>query len=95
MPDHLHLLLTPFESLEKSMQMIKGAFSFKAKRQFEWKFEIWMQGFTHHHIRDAMDWSHHIAYIRQNPVQAHLVDESSKYPYINFLHQDFPQGLKP
>jgi len=36
MPDHLHLLITPHESLEKSVQLIKGGFSFRAKRELDW-----------------------------------------------------------
>ena len=35
MPDHLHLLITPFDSIEKSVQLIKGGFSFRAKRELE------------------------------------------------------------
>jgi len=46
MPDHLHLLLTPFDSVEKSVQFIKGGFSFRAKRELEWNGEIWQPGFT-------------------------------------------------
>ena len=44
MPDHLHLLITPFGSIEKSVQLSKGGFSFRAKREREWKGEIWQQG---------------------------------------------------
>ena len=33
MPDHLHLLMTPAESVEKSVQLIKGGFSFRARRE--------------------------------------------------------------
>ena len=34
MPDHFHLLITPRESLARAMQLIKGGFSFRAKREF-------------------------------------------------------------
>ena len=95
MPDHLHLLLTPFESVEKSVQLIKGGFSFRAKRELEWPGGIWQTGFTDHRIRDEEDWQHHLEYIRQNPVQARLVEDSVLYPYMNFPNKDFPRGLKP
>ena len=95
MPDHLHLLLTPFESVEKSVQLIKGGFSFRAKRELEWNGEIWQPGFTDHRIRDEEDWQHHLEYIRQNPIQARLVEDTVLYPYMNFPRRDFPQGLKP
>src|ERR1035437_2595114 len=50
-PDHLHLLISPFESVEKSMQLIKVGFSFRAKKELEWKGEIWQPGFTDHRLR--------------------------------------------
>ncbi|HEV2117056.1 MAG TPA: transposase [Terriglobales bacterium] len=41
MPDHFHLLITPQESLERAMQLIKGGFSFRAKRELGFRHEIW------------------------------------------------------
>jgi putative transposase len=95
MPDHLHLLITPFDTLEKSVQLIKGGFSFRAKRQLEWPGEIWQSGFTDHRIRDEEDWLRHLEYIRANPVDARLVEESVLYEFMGFPEKDFPQGLKP
>jgi putative transposase len=95
MPDYLHLILTPAESFEKAVQMIKGGFSFKAKREFNWKFEIWMPGFTEHRIRDEADWERHINYIRRNPIEAKLVEEGSIYALMDFPNVEFPRGLKP
>jgi putative transposase len=95
MPDHLHILITPSESVEKSVQLIKGGFSFRAKRELDWKGEIWQPGFTDHRIRDEEDWQHHLDYIRQNPVRARLVEDSVLYPYMNFPDGQFPRGLKP
>jgi putative transposase len=40
MPDHLHLLISPFESVERSAQLIKGGFSFRARRELQWKGKI-------------------------------------------------------
>ena len=72
MPDHLHLLITPSETVEKSVQLIKGGFSFRAKREFSWKGEIWQPGFTDHRIRDVEDWQRHLNYIRNNPIEARV-----------------------
>ena len=35
MPDHFHIILTPLEgvTLERSVQYVKGGFSFRAKRE--------------------------------------------------------------
>ena len=95
MPDHLHLLITPRESLEKSVQLIKGGFSFRAKRELDWKFDIWQPGFTDHHIRDNEDWNRHLEYIRRNPIDAKLVERSPLYEFMGFPNTAYPQGLKP
>ena len=95
MPDHLHLLITPGESLEKAVQLIKGGFSFRAKRELEWKFEIWQPGFSDHRIRDEEDWKRHLEYIRTNPVEARLVEDPVLYEFMGFPSITFPQGLKP
>ena len=95
MPDHLHLLITPLETIEKSAQLIKGGFSFRAKRELEWNGDIWQPGFTDHRIRDEEDWQYHLAYIQNNPVNAHLVNDVALYEFMGFPNKEFPQGLKP
>ena len=95
MPDHLHLLMTPIESIEKSMQLIKGGFSFRAKRELQWNGEIWQPGFTDHRIRDEEDWKRHLQYIYSNPIEARLVEDIALYEFIGFPDSEFPQGLKP
>jgi putative transposase len=95
MPDHLHLLITPSESVEKSVQLFKGGFSFRAKRELEWKGEIWQSGFTDHRIRDEEDWKRHLEYIRTNPIEARLIEDSVPYEFIGLASIEFPQGLKP
>jgi putative transposase len=95
MPDHLHFLIAPFESIEKSVQLIKGGFSFRAKRELDWKGEIWQPGFTDHSIRDEEDWKRHLDYIRTNPIEARLASDSILYEFAGFPNIEFPQGLKP
>ena len=95
MPDHLHVLLTPVEAIEKSVQLIKGGFSFRAKHELGWNGEVWQPGFTDHRIRDSGDWERHLEYIRLNPVEARLVEDSVLYEWMGFPNGDFPQGLKP
>ena len=92
MPNHLHLLITPSESVEKSVQLFKGGFSFRAKRELEWKGEIWQPGFTDHRIRDEEDWKRHLEYIRSNPIEAHLIEDSVLYEFVGFPRIAFPQG---
>ncbi len=95
MPDHLHLLITPIESVEKSVQLIKGGISFRAKRELEWNGEIWQPGFTDHRVRDEEDWSRHLQYIRTNPLDAKLVEDIALYEFMGFPDSSFPRGLKP
>ena len=95
MPDHVHILLVPNSTLEKAVQLIKGGFSFRAKKSFNWKFDIWQQGFADHRIRDEADWDRHLEYIQGNPVKAGLVDDWKAYPYVSFRVPRYPQGLKP
>ena len=95
MPDHLHLLITPVESVEKSVQLIKGGFSFRAKRELEWNGEIWQSGFTDHRIRDEEDWNRHLDYIRTNPIEARLAEDIALYEFMGFPDIAFPRGLKP
>jgi putative transposase len=95
MPDHLHLLITPTGTIEKSVQLVKGGFSFRAKREFQWTGEIWQPGFTDHRIRDGIDWQRHIEYIRTNPIDAGLVSNPLPYKFMGFPGIQYPQGLKP
>lgn len=99
MPDHIHVILTPKTSLEKTVQFIKGGFSYRAKRELGSNLEIWQKGFSDHRIRDASDYSIHQAYIRQNPVKKHLCERAEDYPYSSarsgFELDPAPQGLKP
>ncbi len=58
MPDHIHLLLTPapYVSLEKTMQFIKGGFSFRAKKEAAFRDEVWQARYNEHRIKDADDY---------------------------------------
>src|ERR1022692_767763 len=95
MPDHLHVLISPTQSVEKAVQLIKGGFSFRVKRELGWNGEVWQAGFTDHRIRDREDWERHLEYIHLNPVEARLVEDSALYKWMGFPDRDYPRGLKP
>jgi putative transposase len=99
MPDHVHLLLTPVESLERSLQLIKGGFSYRAKRELDWTEDIWQAGFSDHRIRDLQDFYSHILYIEQNPVRARICASADEYLYSSLSKKialdAVPQRLKP
>ena len=101
MPDHFHLLITPAYEipLERVMQFIKGGFSYRVKRELEFKREIWQPGFNEHRIKDSSDYAIHLGYIRNNPVPAGLAATPEMYPYCStnpaIMTDDAPPGLKP
>jgi putative transposase len=99
MPDHIHVLLTPKTTLEKSMQFIKGGFSYRAKKELGSNMEIWQKGFSDHRIRDVEDYRIHQTYIRQNPLRKHLCSAPEEYRYsfarLGLDLDPAPQGLKP
>jgi putative transposase len=98
MPDHLHLLMTlqGNVTVEKAMQLIKGGFSYRLKKDFGYRGEVWQRGFSDVRIRDGQSFSQHRAYIFQNPVKAGLVDSAEDWPYCySYLAKKKAQGLKP
>ena len=83
MPDHVHLLLTPARdiTIERCVQLIKGAYSHELGSLIGRNSEVWQRGFTDHRTRDGNDFAHHRNYIHQNPVVAKLVANPSEYRY--------------
>lgn len=79
MPDHIHLLLTPAEtiSLEKAMQYIKGGFSFRLKSQLS----VWQPSFSLRRIEDGRDFEAHLNYIHENPVRAGLCHDPEGFSH--------------
>jgi putative transposase len=56
MPDHFHLLLTPTVTLERALQLIKGGFSFRAKKDLGFGGEIWKKSFYDRRVRDWQEY---------------------------------------
>lgn len=83
MPDHIHLQLTVNESMsiEKAAQLVKGGFSYRAKKELGYQGEIWQPGFSEVRILNRASFLKHRHYIEQNPVEAGLVNSPEKYPY--------------
>jgi putative transposase len=83
MPNHLHLLMTlPGDiTIEKAMQLIKGGFSYRLKREFGYQGEVWQRGFSEVRINDRESFLQHREYIAENPVKAGLVDTAEQYPF--------------
>ena len=99
MPDHFHLLITPMISLERAVQLVKGGFSYRAKKELGSNAEVWQRGFSDHRIRDAEDYDKHLHYIHLNPVKEFLCNDPAEYRYSSAFPgwrlDPVPQWLKP
>ena len=99
MPDHFHLLVSPMLSLERSLQLIKGGFSYRAKKELGFAGDIWEKSFYDRRVRGAEDYYNFKQYIRQNPIKDGLASTLADYPYSSarpeFAMDDVPQRLKP
>jgi putative transposase len=86
MPDHIHLLITPQAiTLERAVQLVKGGFS----RKIESNFPIWQKGFTDHRVRDRDDFLARRRSIRENPVEAGLVQAAEDYAFSSAYRSAF------
>jgi len=99
MPDHFHLLITPVVTLERAIQLIKGGFSFRAKKELGFMHEIWQPSYYDRRVRNAEEFFVFREYIRQNPVKRRLVGLAEEYRYSSAWHgfvlDGAPQRLKP
>jgi putative transposase len=98
MPDHFHLLLSPTVSLERSLQLIKGGFSYRARKELEFQGDIWEKSFYDRRVRAFEDYSNFKHYIRRNPVKRGLAGTPEEYPFSSahpdFVLDDVPERLK-
>ena len=99
MPDHFHLLITPLLTLERALQLIKGGFSFRAKKELVFQGEIWEKSFYDRRVRDWGEYSAFCEYIHKNPVKRGLAVVPKEYLYSSasagLMLDTVPQRLKP
>jgi putative transposase len=81
MPDHLHVLLTPTESIEKTAQLLKGGYSFAIRKQYAG--EVWQAGYHAHRVINTEDYRNQLSYIANNPARRHL--EQFLHIHTHFL----------
>jgi putative transposase len=93
MPNHFHLLITPTLTLERALQLIKGGFSFRAKKDLGFTCEVWEKSFYDRRVRD---WEEYCAFrrcIHQNPVRKGLATTPEEHRYIRDTRTD--AGCRP
>jgi putative transposase len=83
MPDHVHLLLTVNEgmTIEKAMQLVKGRFSYRLKKEFSFAGEVWQRAYSESRADSEDSFVKHREYIALNPVKAGLAAKPGEYPY--------------
>jgi putative transposase len=99
MPDHIHVLLTPIApiTLEKTVQFVKGGFSYRARKDLGFGGEIWQNSFYDRRVRDAQEYRNFRQYIYMNPTRRGLVALPEEFPFSSARLDldDAPQWLKP
>jgi putative transposase len=83
MPNHLHVLLTVGRdmTIEKAMQLMKGSFSYRLKKESGYLGEVWQRGFSEVRIMDRESFSRHREYIANNPTKEGLAATSEEFRY--------------
>jgi len=82
MPDHFHLLLTPLTTLERAMQLIKGDFSYRARKELGFTHEIGQPSYYDRRVRDVEEFLAFRDYIRRNSVTRGLVSDQRNAPSV-------------
>ena len=85
MPDHFHVLVSVGQdtSIERAVQLIKGGFSFRRKKELGLEGEIWQRGFSEVRVPDRKSYLAYKKYIDDNPVKAGLAVRAEDYPYCS------------
>jgi REP element-mobilizing transposase RayT len=84
MPDHVHLLVTPFEEIRLSsiMDSIKGASAHAINRVLGRRGAMWQRESFDHILRSDEKLTEKGEYIANNPVRAGLVAKSDEWPWL-------------
>ena len=80
------------------MQLVKGGFSYRAKKEVGFSSEIWQRGFADGYVASVEAFEVRRSYLRLNPVRAGLAREAEEYPfgsaYPGFELDPMPEHLR-
>lgn len=93
MPDHMHVILTPAPdvSLEKSMQYLKGGFSYLLHS----RLDVWERSYRERRITDRKAFDVAVRYVHENPVRAGLVTSGLAYDFSSAGRQHLVDPAPP
>jgi len=82
MPNHLHLLFRPTESLARCIARIKGASAREANRILGTSGSpFWAKDYFEHRVRDSIQEQRIVRYIEKNPVASGLCATVEAWPW--------------
>jgi REP element-mobilizing transposase RayT len=84
MPDHAHAILriTDNSTLSQILHSIKSYSANQINKQLSRQGPIWQDESFDHILRSEAEWEEKLQYVRENPVVAGLVEESSQYRWL-------------
>ena len=89
MPDHVHVLISPIASLEQTVGLTKGGFSFAVRKQYAGA--VWQDGYYAHRVVDDRDFAGQLAYIAANPERRGLMDYEFVHTHAPFMVDAVPE----
>ena len=82
MPDHVHLVLTPFDAtLAAILRRVKSASAYRVNRDLLRTGPLWRRESFDHILRSNEGLRKKCEYVLQNPVRAGLVSTWESYPW--------------
>ncbi len=89
MPNHMHLLLTPFENIELSeiAHSIKSYTAHKANKMLLRKGQFWQHEPFDRYIRNRKHYVNVIKYIENNPVKAKLCEKPEDWKFSSAFYK--------
>ena len=83
MRNHFHAQITLSEdkTVERAMQLIKGGFSHRVRKELGFKGSFWQRGFSEDRVESREEFMAFRKYIYENPVKAGLARTAEEYPY--------------
>jgi hypothetical protein len=94
MPCHFHVLITVDVDMtvEQAVQLMKGGFSFRAGKELGIKAPFWQRGFPEIRVFDSDAFENQSQYIRNNPVEAHLVRTAEESVFLGAAIRSRPHA---